>query len=237
MRQTCILFLTITFIFNYYSSDAQSSLSKNIANNASNNPYTSIRADNNTYIFYHKNFSPAQYNNCLIETNSPKQLYPFFAEVIHKYYGIGTYFYNDLFPENKKYSEMEIDKIISERHIDLFIKIGFDQDVYNRGSKSQGSGFDMGVLFPELTGIGFSEGKSKTLRGKSVSLYVDFYDKQLTDEPILKIISLGFSKKDGEYAITKQMIKKGIWSFYNSKLILKRGKYSNDYETETENPE
>jgi hypothetical protein len=236
MKKTTILILTIilTGIFNYNSSVAQSFLSKNIANNATNNPYTSIRADNNTYIFYHKNFKPTQYNNCLIETNSPKQLYPFYAEIINKYYGIGTYFYNDLFPENKKYSEMEIDKIISEMQIDLFIKIGYDQDVYNRGSKSESSGFDMGVLFPELSGIGFSEGKSKTLRGKTVSLYVDYYDKQLMDEPILKIISLGFSKKDGEYAISKQMIKKGIWSFYNSKLILKRGKQRIDYETDSE---
>jgi len=222
MRKACAIFLLTFCLSAYHWCNAQSSLSKNIANNATNNPYTSIRADNNTYVFYHKNYTPTRYTNCLVETNSPRQLYPFFAEIIHKYYGIGTYFYNDLFPENKKYSEAEIDKIISERQIDLFIKIGFDQDVYNRGSKNQSYGFDMGILFPELTGMGSSESQSKALRGKKVSLYVDYYDKQLTDEPILKIISLGFSKKDDEYSITKQMIKKGVWAFFYHKLILQR---------------
>jgi hypothetical protein len=212
---------------------SQSRLSKNIANNATNNPYTSIRADNNTYVFYHKNFKPTYYTNCLIETNSPRQLYSFYREIIQKYYGIGVYFYNELFLENRKYTEEEIDGIISSKQIDLFIKIGFDQDVYNRGSKSEGSSFDMGVLFPDFAGWNLSEGKSKTLRGKTVRLYIDYYDKQLLDEPILKIICLGFSKKDDEYGITKQMIKKGVWSFYNSKLILKRSKSVENEQEET----
>jgi len=224
-----IIFVLVCFIVcgNFQQLNAQNNLSKNISAKASNNPYISVRVDNNSYFFYHKNLKPTSYNNCLIETNSPKQLYVFYAEVLHKYFNIGTYYYNDVFKENRQYSEQEIDVMLAKLKIDLFIKIGFDQDVYNRGSKGDNYNVDLGALFPEIAaGINVGGGESKTLRGKAVSLYIDFYDKQLIDEPILKIVGMGFSKKDTEYRITKQMFKSSIAAMESREnlYIIPRGK-------------
>lgn len=96
------------------SLNAQKSLSKSIASKATNNPYTSVRVDENAYFFYHKKLIPTSYNNCLIETNSPRQLYQFYENTFRKIYKVGTYFYNDLFPENRTYSESEIEDVLKK---------------------------------------------------------------------------------------------------------------------------
>lgn len=231
MKRKITLFI-IYLLFTFANSEfvfAQNTLSKNILTKATNNPYTSMRVSNRAYFFYHKNLSPTSYHNCLIETNSPKQLYSYYSEIIRKIFRIGTFFYNDIFLENREYSEKEIDEIITKNNIDLFIKIGYDQDVYNAGSKSTGGGMDLGQLFPDVSkGLTINSGRSKNLRGKVVSLYVDFYDKQIVDEPILKIIGLGFAKNENEYTVTKEMIHSSMEAIYRRKYILRPSKYKDE---------
>jgi hypothetical protein len=198
------------------TTNAQNNLAKNISTNAENE-YVTLRVDNDSYIYYHKNMKPSEYNNCLIETNSPIQLFNVYENILRRNFNINTFFYKDIFTDNKQYTETEITKILEEKNIDLFIKIGFNQDVYNKGTSVKGA--SIGTLVP---GVALHGGKSVNTRGKVVNLYVDFYDKQFENIPFIKVVGMKFSKDEYEIGVTRVMFRETTERMKRSKLIYKK---------------
>jgi len=136
--------------------------------------YKYVKLYTESYAFINVNYVPGKFKTFLFLTNAPEEAKPVFKRLFKKA-GFESYDYNDLFKSGIDYTKKDIDSILKAYHIDAFVKIGFNRDIYNSGAS----------FYSSATGIG-DIGTVRNTTGAVVKLYVDFYNDKFQKDPFIR---------------------------------------------------
>ena len=136
--------------------------------------YKYIKLYTESYAYINYNYVPSKFKTFLFMTNAPEEAKPVIKKSFKKG-GFESFDYYDLFKYGVNYSKTQIDSILKAHHIDAFVKIGYNRDVYNSGTN----------FFANSTAIG-SFGTAKNTTGAEVTLYVDFYNEKFQKDPFIR---------------------------------------------------
>lgn len=136
--------------------------------------YKYVKLYTESYAYINLNYDPITFKTFLFLTNAPDEAKTVFKRLFKKA-GFEAYDYNDLLKSGIDYSKKQIDSILKTYHIDAFVKIGFNRDVYNSGA----------TFYSSSTGTG-SFGSVRNSTGAEVTLYVDFYNDKFQKDPFIR---------------------------------------------------
>lgn len=169
-----ILILTVFLALSIFCKSQ--SLSGVVSSNAP--AYKQVKINGETYAQYAPFHKAVRYDTVLLITNTPDQITELVKNNFKKIIKSECIEYFSIFNQNQNYTQIQIDSVLKQNGVKAVVKIGWNKDFYNSGSNFY-------VAFNSY--VNSSWGSSRNKSGTACTAYIDFFDKESTSEPFVRI--------------------------------------------------